>query len=214
MAKTYMQLINEVLLRLREDEQSSPEANTYTKFIGALINDAKRAVEDAWAWPELYTELSITTSASTHTYAVTGSNQRTSIREVIETGSLYNLQLMTPTVMGRKRQMDASENRPTHYTASGVSSDLLQVSLYPTPDAAYTLSLQAIVPQADLSAGTDTLSVPFEPVVLRAWAYAIKERGEDQGTAFAEALDQYRRTLGRYCIKASGNVAPQVWTVR
>ena len=44
---TYLQLVNSVLRRLREDEVDTVDQNSYSKLIGEYVNDAKRAVEDA-----------------------------------------------------------------------------------------------------------------------------------------------------------------------
>ncbi len=46
----FLQLVNSVLRRMREDETSSVESTTdsYVKLIGEFVNDARRIVEDAW----------------------------------------------------------------------------------------------------------------------------------------------------------------------
>lgn len=53
MARTYLQLVNDVLVRLRESPVSSVSQTPYSALIGALVNDAKREVEDAWQWSQL-----------------------------------------------------------------------------------------------------------------------------------------------------------------
>jgi hypothetical protein len=53
---TYLELINNVLTRLREDEIPSLDSlanDPYYKFIGTAVNDAKDRVEDAWQWSAL-----------------------------------------------------------------------------------------------------------------------------------------------------------------
>ena len=52
---TYLNLVNNVLRRLREDEVSSVTDNTYSKMVGDFVNDAKKMVEDAWDWSALRT---------------------------------------------------------------------------------------------------------------------------------------------------------------
>ena len=47
---TYLQLVNSVLRRIREDEVSSVSQNNYSKLIGEFVNDAKRTVEDSYDW--------------------------------------------------------------------------------------------------------------------------------------------------------------------
>ena len=39
---TYLQLVNSVLRRLRENEVDSVNQNNYSKLIGEFVNDAKR----------------------------------------------------------------------------------------------------------------------------------------------------------------------------
>jgi len=50
---------------------------------------------------------------------------------------------------------------------------------------------------------------------MRAYAYAIKERGEDNGQAYREALDQARNVLARYLVlnNSSAGTSGQ-WQVR
>ena len=54
---TYLQLINSVLVRLREEQITAAQlegaANPYWAFIGSAVNDAKDRVEDAWQWGAL-----------------------------------------------------------------------------------------------------------------------------------------------------------------
>lgn len=53
MARSYLQLVNDVLVRLREPAVTTVSQNVYSALIGALVNDAKREVEDAWQWSSL-----------------------------------------------------------------------------------------------------------------------------------------------------------------
>jgi hypothetical protein len=52
---TYLELINSVLVRLREDTITASQVNSdpYYRSIGAWVNDAKDRVEDAWQWTAL-----------------------------------------------------------------------------------------------------------------------------------------------------------------
>lgn len=51
--RTYLQLVNDVLVRLRESQVTSVSQTPYSTLIGALVNDAKREVEDSWQWSQL-----------------------------------------------------------------------------------------------------------------------------------------------------------------
>ena len=50
---TYLNLVNNVLRRLREEEVTSVSSSTYGKMVGDFVNDAKRIVEDSWDWSAL-----------------------------------------------------------------------------------------------------------------------------------------------------------------
>ena len=63
---TYLEAVNKVLRRLREDEVVSVSSNPYSKLIGELINDAKRIVEDAWDWSSMRTTLTVDTTGSVY----------------------------------------------------------------------------------------------------------------------------------------------------
>jgi len=68
MARTYLQLVNDVLVRLREAQVSSVAQTSYSALIGALVNDAKREVEDAWQWSALLDYLTFNCIANITSY--------------------------------------------------------------------------------------------------------------------------------------------------
>ena len=70
---TYLNIVNNVLRRMREEEVTSVQSSTYSKMVGDFVNDAKRTVEDAWDWSALRTTLTITTTADVFNYVLTGS---------------------------------------------------------------------------------------------------------------------------------------------
>ena len=49
---TYLNLMNSVLRRLREEETTSVTSTTYVKMVGDFINDAKKIVEEAADWSD------------------------------------------------------------------------------------------------------------------------------------------------------------------
>jgi len=50
---TYLNLMNSVLRRLREEETTSVNSTTYVKMVGDFINDAKTLVGQAADWSAL-----------------------------------------------------------------------------------------------------------------------------------------------------------------
>jgi len=78
----YLELTNEVLIRLREPEASSVSDNAYVKLIARYINDAKTQVENAYNWNCLSNTLTATTQPSIFSYALTDSGQRFRVIDV------------------------------------------------------------------------------------------------------------------------------------
>ena len=58
---TYLNLMNNVLRRLREEETTSVTSTTYVKMVGDFINDAKKVVEEATDWSALRETIVVTT---------------------------------------------------------------------------------------------------------------------------------------------------------
>jgi hypothetical protein len=64
---TYLELVNDVLVRLREPTVSTVIQTAYSSLIGKFINDAKRQVEDAFAWNVLGSQQLLSALLQAHT---------------------------------------------------------------------------------------------------------------------------------------------------
>ena len=80
---TYLNLMNNVLRRLREEETTSVTSTTYVKMVGDFINDAKKLVEEATDWSALRDTIVVTTAASDNSYSLTGSSDNVKIMSVL-----------------------------------------------------------------------------------------------------------------------------------
>ena len=56
---TYLECVNRVLRRLRENEVTTVTETPYSKLIGDLVNVVKVEVEDSWNWSALRTTLQL-----------------------------------------------------------------------------------------------------------------------------------------------------------
>ena len=65
---TFLEVVNAVLRRLREDEVVSTNSTDYSKLIGDFVNQALRECEHAWDWNCLQETITITTAASDDLY--------------------------------------------------------------------------------------------------------------------------------------------------
>lgn len=189
---TWLSLVNDLQKRLREDQSASVTATTYSILLGALVNQAKREVEDAWDWHALRTICTFSTVAATATAAITGSTERSRfyspLREIYDD---TNDGILTPAPDWFIDQVNyigtAQSGPPVYYRMRGISSGVLQIELYPTPSGVYSMKVPMVVPQDDLAASATVLTVPAAPVLERAYCLALRERGEDGGTTFVEA---------------------------
>jgi hypothetical protein len=203
---TYLQLVNDVLIRLRENEVSSVSDNNYSKLIGKFINDAKRQCEDAYNWNALSDTLSATTGADVFNYVLVGSGQRFRVIDVINDTNDYFLELQTTEQMNKLFLIQtAQKDQPRYYNFNGTNANGdTQVDLYPIPNGVYNIRFNVIKPQVPLSANSDALLIPSEPVIFNALARAMGERGEDGGIASNEAFAMYRQSLSDAIALESG----------
>lgn len=184
MATTYLNLVNDVLVRLRESTVASVTENDYSSLIGKLVNDAKREVEDAWNWECLRTTITVSTSNATSGYTLTGSGDRFRIKEVYDDTSDIRLDAKPTAFFTDNLILTASpkSGNPYYYNVNGVDSngDIL-VRLFPVPNNTYSVKFTGFTPEAELSSSSDTTKLPKQAIVALAWAKAIEERGEDGG---------------------------------
>ena len=194
---TYLQLINNVLIRLRETQVSTNNETTYSTLIGLFVNDAKRQIEDAFSWNVLGQTVTITTVAATYIYSMTGAGQKFQVQDAINTTSNIGLQNISFVEMNRYQNLVPTTNGiPQYYAFDGVdASGDTKVVLYPRPDGVYNIPFSLTVPQATLAADGTSVLVPDSLVVQNAYARALVERGEDGGLSSSEAYQLYRGML-------------------
>lgn len=194
---TYLELVNDVLVRLREATVSTVSETTYSSLIGKFVNDAKRQIEDSFAWNVLGQTVTLTTVASTASYSLTGAGQKFQVQDVINTTSNISLMNINFVDMNRKQNFLPLVNAiPTEFAFDGVDgSGDTKVLLFPIPDNVYTIKFSLTVPQATLTSAATSVLVPDVLVVQNAYARALVERGEDGGLSSSEAYLLYKAML-------------------
>jgi len=197
---TFLELVNDVLVRLREPVVTTFNETTYSTLIAKFINDAKRQIEDAFSWNSLGTTITVTTAATTSTYSLTGAGQKFQVMDVINTTSLLGLKNISFVDMNRKLNFaPIATQTPTEYAFDGVDGSYdTQVKLYPIPNAVYTIKFMLTVPQATMASDSTVVKVPDVLVVQNAYARALVERGEDGGLSSSEAYLLYKAMLSDY----------------
>tara|TARA_R100001244_G_scaffold131127_3_gene104020 strand:+ start:645 stop:1289 length:645 start_codon:yes stop_codon:yes gene_type:complete len=194
---TYLQLVNSVLRRLREDEVSSVAQNSYSKLIGEFVNDSKRTVEDAYDWTALRNTLTVTTQSTAFNYTLIGSGNRMKILDVANDTSNFFMQYRTSHWMNNAFLIDdAPTGVPQFYSFNGVDGNGDNgVDLYPKPDGVYQVRFNVVLRTADFTEDDTKVFVPTSPVIQLATALGARERGETGGTSAAELFALADRTL-------------------
>ena len=197
---TYLELVNDVLVRLREPTVSTVVQTAYSTLVGKFVNDAKRQIEDAFAWNVLGQTITVSTVASTPSYSLTGAGQKFQVMDVINTTSNVGLINISFVDMNRKLNFTPLVNSiPTEFAFDGVDGSYnTKVNLYPIPDGVYTIKFSLTVPQATLSSDATIVSVADTLVSQNAYARALVERGEDGGLSSSEAYLLYKSMLSDY----------------
>ena len=197
---TYLELVNDVLVRLRETTVSTVSETSYSSLIGKFVNDAKRQIEDAYAWNVLGTTITLSTASGTYSYALTGSGQKFQVLDVLNVTSNLRMRNVDFATMNRYQNFSTPvEGIPAYYAFDGVNGSYdTKVTLYPRPDGVYSIPFSLTVPQATLSSDSTVVLVPDVLVVQNAYARALVERGEDGGLSSSEAYQLYRSMLSDY----------------
>ena len=211
---TYRELINQVLIRLREDTiptnwsgaiNDSSTVSAYHKVIGALINDSKRSVESYHDWLNLRETVSFNTVAGTKNYNLS-SGQEIKILDVVNNTTGIHLNQVSKVYINSVKYPTENTGEPLYYAFNGSdASNNLKVDLSPVPTTVDTLDFEIIKHQDSLTSASTILKVPFQPVILGAWARAIAERGEDGGTQSSLAAVEANESLKQSVILDSGN---------
>lgn len=211
---TYLQLINAVMRRLREDEVTSYTQTAYSKLIGDFVNESKREVEDAWNWLQLRTTITVNTVADTYSYTLTGSGDRYRVLQVLDNTNDGILQPAPWRWLNMQLTANnAATGLPGYYGINGQTGGDADMDFYPIPDGAYTLLVHIVVPQADFSSDNTEMTVPDWPVILGAHAKALSERGEDGSTMYAEVMNNYYKAMSdAIALDAVNEPEELIWT--
>jgi hypothetical protein len=196
---TYLSLVNDVLVRLREPTVSTVAENTLSTLVGKFVNDAKRECADAYDWDAFTTSVTITTTASQYTgYSLTGAGTRFRVINVLDITDYGSLLPSTVNEIERRVFSSASPQNadPSEYAFKGVDSNGdSQVMLWPIPVKTSSLRFSLVVPEEDMVNNSDTTKLAKEPIVLGALARALVERGEDSGLSSSECFALAKKSL-------------------
>lgn len=195
---TYLELINEVLVRLREDviTEFQVDSNPYFRSIGAHVNDAKRRVENAWSWSCNRKTDIVPLVEGERNVELPNSGDQT----FYELQSIYVGETSDPKTLSfvrripysnlRKRYLSGTpdNNRPLEFAFTGrdATTGNITIQLASPPTAGLSLEVDCVRQQGPLVNASDILLVPSLPVYSMATALASRERGEVGGSPTSE----------------------------
>jgi len=212
---TFRELINEVLIRLREDTiatdwsgniNDSSTVTDYQKVIGSLVNDSKRNIETYHDWLVLRETVDVATVNGTKNYNLS-SGQEIKIIDVINQATANHLVQVNRQYMNSIKYPTEATGEPLYYAFNGAdSSNNLKVDMTPIPNSVQTISFDIVKYQDELKTASTVIKIPEKPVMLGAWARAISERGEDGGTNVSVMAAETSDAISQAVMLDSGNV--------
>jgi hypothetical protein len=212
----YINLVNKVLIRLREDAATTVADNDYTLLIGEFVQQATSEVEDARDWNALRTTIQTITSATNFSYSLTGAGTSFNIQYVHEDTEDYDL-IKAPSAQWMSHQLldnNVTDDQPIWYDVNGqdANGDPV-VNVFPVPDGVYNINWNLKV-KTQFTADNVNSPVPWLPIVLRATFLALDERGDSQTQSLDILQAQYIRALGdAMTYDANLNEDETIWEV-
>lgn len=215
MALATIDLLNEVLTGLRKENIASGTTSVtsaYHLLLLQFINRAKDVVEQSWDWQALRTELTVSITQGTYQYSLPaatknsrllyvnqlGANERTVtglgfLPQVFDTTDPANTYRLKELRLDKIKQLLYQDNSiqaiPMYFALERTNSGV-NIYFYPRPEKTRTVKVRMVVPQTKLPSTDITvqLTVPDQPVWLRALEMANDERGSDIGQTPTELM--------------------------
>ena len=207
---TYLEIVNKVLVRLRENEVTSLTETSYSKLVADLVNVVKREVENAWNWDCLRETLTVTTANDLFNYVLTDSGTTSRVLNVYNDTDDIQMHYRPSNWFDQQMRMvdTVQKDAPMFYNWNGTSNGDLQVDLYPIPDGVYNIRFNIIKQQDDLFAPTDVLLLNPHLVIEGVVSRAISERGDDGG--FMDQEMRYKNMLADFIAIEAGRMPDEV----
>ena len=181
---TFLELVNSVLVRLREERVATVYQSEYSTLISNIVNVAKTEVENSYNWEALRKTVTLITDPGTFHYELLNTTSNIRTLDVYNYTNKNWMNSRTTDWMDRAFAVASpTTGSPTVYAWNGVSdTGNMEIDIYPIPDSIETLRFNMTSPQKELTEDADIVYVPSMLVVENAVARAIEERGEDGGS--------------------------------
>ncbi len=208
-----LQIVNEVQLRLGINETSTLTSTKNSKMLMNLLNDVIAEVSDFGDWPQMFTEVKVTASASVGIYEITASSPVKNIFEIAWGDDTASMEVRTIEDLRRLQRL-ASFGTPRQFAIVGVSGDNPLFRTYPIPNQT-TIDAQAskggvfdcaiyVKPAILTSANASTtIDFPARMIIQGLYAKALLEESGSEPTpqfktAYAEYIRMRQEALNRF----------------
>lgn len=194
---TFLQVVNRVLTKLRQDTVSTfSGVGDYIKLVAVLVNEAMEEVDAAWDWSHQRTVYSFVTTEGEDTYALEGSGHETTIESVYN--ETAGAAIYGPLPNNIKDQ-NILYNDGYYWDILGRDvNGHIQMRLLNNTAAGETIRVYTRIKQRYLDIAVDEntyIKGPIRPIVALAYAKALGERGEDGGQNYNFAMAEYQKAL-------------------
>jgi len=206
---TYLELVNNVLTRLREPEIPSvlKSEDAVVNIVKNLVNDAKRHVEMAHSWNATRNLWMFTTELGRTSYILEDTAGGCRISKVMVNGNhIHQWDLKTLIHDGQKVGL------AYRYAFDGTDNEgNISIRLSPVPEAGTNVEVLGHRILADLKEDADVLRLPAQPVLYYALALAARERGEVGGQTATELFGMSQQYISD-AIALDSNLSPTEMT--
>lgn len=213
---TYRNLLNNVLIALREDQIDSGTSTLteeYHLLLGLFVNQIKEICEDQHNWRALR-ESEDLTFASVNNATFTNANERSRIYryqdelageeralvfDITDSNNPYRLRELDMAQLLEMREMDTSNGGdPQYFAMDNAAAGVMKLQIHPTPTDTRTVRVYTINPQEALAADDldVNIQIPSRPIEVGAIWYALEERGEELGVNGLYNQEIFDRILG------------------
>lgn len=214
---TYLELVNGVLVRLREDTVTSVNGqdDVVVELVKEFVNDAKEQVENMHTWTALSTEWDFSTVQGERKLTLTDSHKSCIIDYVYSGDGIKLEQASKEYIRKKSAAAGNTENTPRYWCLDGTDNATgdLRVLLYPTPKEAESYTAYGYQTSHRLVNDTDLLHIPGLPVIYMATALAARERGEVGGQSSGELLQLARSYISdAIAMDGTNSDLENIWT--
>jgi len=194
---TYLEMVNNVLIRLRETQVSSLDQNNYSTLVSRLVLDAYRIVEDSHDWSTLRDIVNVATVISQPKVELTDTPVDSNVLGVYYADNWELKRVSREWLETRRLQTTDETGEPRYYAIEGANTNSanLELSLWPIPDGVYTIRVQAAKRGTEPTIASSNIILPTQPIMHLALALATRERGETGGTSAADYMAMFSLSL-------------------